>query len=174
MAYTVWSNVSMSFSRIEFLLLTRSRTFSSNLSDTFTFISDGANSVQPESSLSPSDITLDTQSAMASARILEIRIRSLGSLDCNLSRNSEKTEIVRLPSMKSMTAWPNQSANVEAYILRDSSAKKSDLEETSVPCKRIDTVIEHTPQIAFSGSVTRSRHGTAYYSNVYLPCEVTL
>ena len=98
---------------------TNSSTFSSNLSPTLVLSSSGAKRVHPDKRRSPSGSTRETHVAMASARIFEIRMRSLGSVDCSLSRNSENTDVVRFPSMKSMTAWLNQSANVEVYILRE-------------------------------------------------------
>jgi len=98
--------------------LTNNSTFSSNLSPILVFSSSGANNVQPESSRSPSGSTREIDVAIASARILDRRIRSRGSVDCRFNRNSENTEIVLLPSMKSMTAWENQSLNVDVYILQ--------------------------------------------------------
>lgn len=116
-----------------------------------TFISDGANNVQPDNSRSPSESTRETQSAIASARIFDIRMRSLGSLDCNFRRNSEKTVIVRLPSMKSITAWPNQSANVEVYILQDDVSRGIDIVQSKgIPRQRVHTIIQQTTQVPLS------------------------
>ena len=98
-------------------LRTSNRTFSSNLKPILVLSSSGANSVQPDSKRSPSGSTLDTEVAIASARILDKRIRAQGSVDWSLRRNSEKTVVVRFPSIKSMTAWENQSLNVDVYIL---------------------------------------------------------
>jgi len=84
--------------------LTNNKTFSSNFMPTFVLISSGENNVHPDNSWSPSSKTRDAQVAIASARILERRIRSRGSVDLSLFKNSEKTDIVLLPSIKSMTA----------------------------------------------------------------------
>lgn len=99
-------------------ILTSKRTFSSNLRLIFVFGSSGANSVQPDSNLSPSGRTRATEVAIASVRIFESRIRSLGSEDWSFRRNSENTEIARFPNMKSITAWQNQSLKVDVYILK--------------------------------------------------------
>lgn len=77
--------------------LTNNRTFSSNFSENVRFNSDGENTVHPHNSCSPSLNTRDTEVAMASARIRDKRIRSRGSLDWSLSKNSENTERLRFP-----------------------------------------------------------------------------
>ena len=78
---------------------TNSSTFSSNFSPSFVLSVVGENNVQPDNSVSPSSKTRDTQVAMASARMFDNRMSSRGSVDCNFNKNSEKTEIVRKPSM---------------------------------------------------------------------------
>lgn len=99
------------------LILTKSNTFSSNRSSNLTFNRSGLKTVHPESKVSPSDSTRATEVAIASALILDRRMSSLGSVDCSLMRNSSKTDDVLQPSIKSMTAWRNQSLKVALYIL---------------------------------------------------------
>lgn len=104
---------------------TNSRTFSSKCPPIFEFNCSGANSVQPHKNRSPSLSTRETDVEIASARIFDSRISSRGSVDWSFKRNSEKTESVRYPSMKSMTAWQNQSLNVEVYILKEPRISQS-------------------------------------------------
>jgi hypothetical protein len=111
--------------------VTKRRTFSSNLSPNFIPNDSGANIVHPPRSRSPSERTRSTEVAIASARIFERRIKSPGSLDCNFRRNSEKTESVRFPNIKSITAWQNQSLKVAEYILSEKEVSKW------VICRRI-------------------------------------
>lgn len=77
--------------------LTNKRTFSSNLSENLRFSSEGENKVHPHNNRSPSVNTRDTEVEMASARMRDKRIRSRGSLDWSLSKNSENTERLRFP-----------------------------------------------------------------------------